>query len=368
MDQMSGLVCGRAAAARIRRLVAAGFGAVFLAGMGSIGPAEAQSADKIRTGGQFPPIFEYVYRNFAIEGGFLAEQGIEAEFVGFTAGLTGTQALVGGSVDFACDGLSGTIAAIEQGAGSKVVVNVNADNTYVIVARDTIGGPGDIAGKTWAISQMGAISQTYAQLWLDHYGIESVEWVPIGGTGARARALIAGQVEATMLTIGEWLRVQNQPGIKFVEYLADVVPPLPLSLCSASAKVLAERPDIVQRYVNGVLNAVRFARTPEGYEKYVETARLYDEGAVSPEEYAELVEVYLGPEGNPFAVDPNGGMYPEVLVANMKSMVADGTMKEILPLSEVWDPSFVNNYIGENGWFNVSTGTGGHTLRDLIRR
>ena len=335
---------------------------------GIAAPEAADANDQIRTGGQFPPIFEYVYRNFAIEAGFMAEQGLDAEFVGFTAGLTGTQALVSGAVDFACDGLSGTMAAIAQGSGAKVVVNINADNTYVIVARDNVGGPDDIAGRTWAISQMGAISQTYAQLWLDHYDIESIEWVPIGGTGARARALIAGQVDATMLTIGEWLRVQDQPGIQFVEYLADVVPPLPLSLCSATAQMINERPDVVQRYVNAILNAVRHARTDEGAADYVAAARLFDEGAISDEEYAQLVEIYLGPEGNMFAIDPNGGMYPEVLAANVRSMAADGTLPRVIPLDEIWDTRFVNAYIGENGWFDVPSQSDGHTLRDMIRR
>jgi NitT/TauT family transport system substrate-binding protein len=362
-DRMVWLAAGRMKRAA---MVAAGVAAIATAGAFTA-PANAQDAVKIRVGGQFPPIFEYVYRHFAIEGGFLADQGIDAEFVGFTAGLTGTQALVGGSVDFACDGLSGTMAAIEQGAGSKIVLTINADSTYVIIARDTINEPTDVAGKTWAISQMGAISQTYAQLWLNHYGIESVEWVPIGGTSARARAVIAGQVDATMITIGEWLKVRNEPGIKMIEELSAVVPPLPLSLCFASADMLNNHRDVVQGYVNGTLNAVRAARTPEGYEKYIESARNYDEGEVSDEEYKELIDIYLGPEGNLFAIDPNGGMYPEVLTDNMKQMVADGTMEKLPPLTDVWDPTFVNAYLGENGWFDVKTGTGGHTLRDLIR-
>ena len=42
----------------------------------------------------------------------------------------------------------------------------------------------------------------------------SVDWIPIGGEAARARALLAGQVDATLLNVGELLRIEGQAGIK----------------------------------------------------------------------------------------------------------------------------------------------------------
>jgi NitT/TauT family transport system substrate-binding protein len=333
------------------------------------GAVAAQQLVPFKIASQTPPIFEYIYVNYAIEGGFLKKEGIDAKFVGFTSGLTTTQALAGGSVDAACDGFTGTVGAIAKGSPAKVVYAVNSDNTYVVVSRDTIAKASDLKGKKFAITQMGAISQTYASLWLRKNGMpdSTVDWIPIGGTSARARAVVANQVDATLITAGEWLRIRDQAGVRLLATLSDTVPPLPLNLCAVSAKLIAEHPDVVQKVVTGILNAVRAARTPEGRKDYIRIARQLDPSSYTDKQYDELYEYYFGAKGNPLAVDPNGGLYPEVYVNNMKSMVADKSLDAVLPLEKLWDPRFVNQYLGDNGWYDVSTRKDNLTLRDLVK-
>lgn len=330
----------------------------------------AQQLQPFRIGSQTPPIFEYIYINYAIEGGFLKKHGLDGKFVGFTAGLTTTQALAGGSLDAACDGVSGTLAAIGQGSPARVVYSVNADNTYVIVTRDNITNAADLRGKKWAITQMGAISQTYAALWLNKNGLPdgSVDWIPIGGTTARARAVLANQVDVTLLTVGEWMRIKEQKGVRLLAAVSDAVPPLPLNLCVVTGKLINERPAVVQGFVTGILDAVRHARTPEGKQEYIKIARKIDPASYTDQQYEELYNYYFGPKGNVLAVDPNGGMYPEVYVANMKSMVAEKTLDAVLPLEKIWDPRFVNQYLGDNGWYDVNTGKSGTYLRDMLKK
>ena len=323
----------------------------------AIGTASAQDLVPFKIASQTPPIFEYVYINYAIEGGFLKKEGIDAKFVGFTSGLTTTQALAGGSVDAACDGFTGTVSAIAKGSPAKVVYAVNSDNTYVVVARDTVKNTADIKGKKWAITRMGAISQTYAAIWLDKNGLagSSVDWIPIGGTAARGRALIANQVDVTLLTVGEWLRIQRPKGRSPVGGSFRFLPPLPLNLCAVSAKMINEHPDVVQKVVNGMLNAVRAARTPEGRSAYIKVARKVNPSNYTDKQYEQLYDYYFGQKGNPLAVDPNGGLYPKVYVSNMKTMVEDKKIASVLPLEKLWDTRFVNQYLGNNGWYDVRT-------------
>jgi NitT/TauT family transport system substrate-binding protein len=342
---------------------------VVLCAGATFAPALAQQLVPFRIGSQSPPIFEYVYINYAINGGFLRKEGIDGRFVGFTAGLTSTQALAGGSVDVACDGFTGTVSAIAKGSPAKAIYAVNSDNTYVVVARDNITKPEDLRRKKWAITQMGAISQTYAALWMSKNGLPegTVDWIPIGGTTARARAVIANQVDVTLLTVGEWVRIRGQQGIRLLATLSDTLPPLPLNLCAASNKML-ERPDVVQKFVNGILSAVRHARAPEGREQYIKIAREIDPAGYNDKQYEELYDYYFGSKGNPLAVDPNGGLYPEVYVNNMKSMVSEKTLDAVVPLEKLWEPRFVNAYLGEHGWYDVTTRKDGQYLRDLLKR
>lgn len=342
---------------------------VFLSLVGTAAPAAAQQLIPLRIGSQSPPIFEYIYINYAINGGFLKRQGIDGKFVGFTAGLTTTQALAGASIDAACDGFSGTVSAIAKGSPAKVVYSVNSDNTYVVIARDTITKPEELRGKKFAITQMGAISQTYAALWMSKNGLAdgAVDWIPVGGTSARARAVIANQVDATLITLGEWVRIRDQKDVRLLATLSDTVAPLPLNLCAVSAKLVNERPEVVQKLVNGMLDAVRAARTPEGRKQYIAVAREMDPSGYTDQQYDELYDYYFGPKGNPLAVDPNGGLYPEVYVANMKSMVEDKWIDAVVPLEKLWDPRFVNTYLGEHGWYDMTTRKDGMYLRDMLK-
>ncbi|HEY7244387.1 MAG TPA: ABC transporter substrate-binding protein [Xanthobacteraceae bacterium] len=333
-------------------------------------PAAAQQLVPFRIGMQLPAIFEYLYINYAIESGLLKKQGIDGKITGFTAGLTATQAVAGGSLDAACDGFTSSVSAIAHGSPARTVYSVNADNTYVILTRDTITKPEDLRGKKWAITQMGAISQTYAALWLNKKGLPdgSVDWIPIGGTAARARAVIANQVDAALLTAGEWIRIQQQKGVHVLATLSDSVPPLPLEICVVTAKLINEHPDVVQGFVNAMLNSARHARTPEGKQGYIKIARQADPTGYTDQQYDQLYDFYFGPKSNPLAMDPNGGLYPEMYVANMRSMVEEKTLDAMMPLDKIVDARFVDQYIGNNGWYDVRTSTSGNYLRDMLRR
>jgi ABC-type nitrate/sulfonate/bicarbonate transport system substrate-binding protein len=335
-----------------------------LATVASAGLAQAQT--KVKLGHQAPPTFETVYRNLAVSGGQFAKQGIDASIQGFTAGLTTVQAVASGSIDYGCESIVSVLTAVRQGADLRILEMVNADNSYIIVARSTISAPTDLRGKHWGVSQVGAISQTYAKLWLDHFGVSDVEWIPIGGQSARGRALLAGQIDATILTISDWIRIQKQPGIKLMGNLADVVPPLPFSSCFATRKTVEGNSDLTQKVVNGLLDAVRFARTPEGKSAYIAAYKQANDVDFTPEQIDQFYDYFF--LKNPMLVDPNGGLYPDVLYKNLKMMVADKTLEAMPPMEKVWEPKFVQAYLGEKGWYDAKTNTAGHYLRDLLYR
>jgi NitT/TauT family transport system substrate-binding protein len=336
----------------------------------AVSPAAAQRLVPFRIGMQLPALFEYLYINYAIESGLLKNEGIDGKIIGFTAGLTATQAVAGGSLDAACDGFTSTASAIARGSPAKTVYSVNADNSYVVFTRDSITKPEDLRGKKWAITQMGAISQTYAALWLNKKGLPdgTVDWIPIGGASARARAVIADQVDAALLTAGEWIRIQGQKGVHVLATLSDSVPPLPLELCVTTTKMINERPDVVQGFINAMLTAARQARTPEGKQAYIKIARQVDPSGYTDQQYEQLYDFYFGPKSNPLAMDPNGGMYPEIYVSNMKSMIEEKTLDAMMPLDKLIDARFVDQYLGNNGWYDVRTNKGGNYLRDMLRR
>ena len=358
---------GKSRAYGIRRPGAAASVLLLMLGVAAWGaPAAAQGMDQIKIGHQVPPTFETSYRHFARDGGFFAKQRLNATITGFTAGLTAVQAVVSGSVDFGCESIVSVLAAMRQGADFRILEMVNADNSYVIVARDSIATPADFRRKRWGVSQVGAISQTYSVLWLAHHGIKDneVEWIPIGGQQARGRALLARQIDATMLTFGDWIRIQSEAGIKLVANLSDAVPPLPFSSCFATRQTVQNKPDIVQRFVNAIMQAVRHARSAEGRAAYIATYKTDSESNLTARQFDQFYDYFF--KQNPLLVDPNGGMYPDVLYKNLQMLVADKTLDAMPALDRVWEPRFVQQFLGEAGWYDVRSGTAGHYLRDLL--
>jgi NitT/TauT family transport system substrate-binding protein len=337
-----------------------------LASAGAAATAVAQSRDKVALGHQAPPTFETIYRNLALDGGFFTKQGIDAKITGFTAGLTTVQAVASGSIDFGCESILSVLTAMRQGADFRILEMINADNSYVVVAHDKAATPADLRKKRWGISQAGNISQTFSMLWLNHYGVSDVEWIPVGGQSARGRALVAGQIDATLMTFGDWTRIQKQPGIKMMGSIADVLPPVPFSSCFATRQTVQDKPDLAQRVINALMDAARYARTPEGKRAFLESYKKENEGNHSDQQLNQFYAYFF--EQNPILVDPNGGMYPDVLYKNLQMMVADKTLPAMLPLDKVWEPKFVAQYLGVNGWYDTKAKTGGHYLRDLLNR
>ena len=100
-------------------------------------PASAQQLTPFRIGSQTPPIFEYVYINYAIEGGFLRKAGDRRQVrrlhrrahdarKPWPAAASMRHAMVS----------PGPPAPSSAARRRKTVYSVNSDNTYVIVSRD----------------------------------------------------------------------------------------------------------------------------------------------------------------------------------------------------------------------------------------
>jgi NitT/TauT family transport system substrate-binding protein len=84
----------------------------------------------------------------------------------------------------------------------------------------------------------------------------------------RAQALVAGQVDATTMSLATWITVQSDPSIKVLvnadEYFDAV--PLVNKGNAVTAKVLAEKPEALRRFTAAIIKASRFfAENKQGW-------------------------------------------------------------------------------------------------------
>lgn len=314
-------------------------------------PLHVNAGEKVVLGLYYPPTFQKMTRHVAVEKGFMAKQGLDVKVQAFTSGLAARQAMVAGHVDFGGAGLTETIVSMAKGANTKIIMSVNGLAAYIVAVRDHIKSHKDLEGKRFAISRLGAISHTFAEMYLEKYGVDTkkVKWTPVGGISARASAIVAGNVDGCLTNYGIFLRIKEEPGIKKLGFCADVLPPTPLGVISTSTKIIEKRPELVQKFVNGMLNGVRYCHTPEGKKDYMELAKKYDK-TLTRERFESQYKFFLF--SHPDYENPNGGVVPRIFQMAMGQLIKSGKLKKYIPLHSLFESRFVNQYLAENGWYN----------------
>ena len=85
-------------------------------------------------------------------------------------------------------------------------------------------------------------------------------YVAVGAPSVRAQALVAGQIDATTVSLGTWVTIQNQPNIKVLVGVDDYYNSLPLvnKGNAVTARVLNEKPEALRRFNASLIKASRY--------------------------------------------------------------------------------------------------------------
>lgn len=132
----------------------------------------------------------------------LKKYGLDLEYIAIENGTVGMQALLANEAQFLFSTSSLAVSANLRGGDVTVVAGGLNFIPDKLIVRPEITKPEDLAGKRLAISRFGSSSETSARLTLEKVGVkpESVSLIQLGGVSTRQVALMAGQVQATVLS------------------------------------------------------------------------------------------------------------------------------------------------------------------------
>ena len=132
----------------------------------------------------------------------LKKYGFDLEYIAIENGTVGMQALLANEAQFLFSTSSLAVNANLRGSDVAVVAGGLNFIPDKLIVRPEIAKPEDLAGKRLAISRFGSSSETSAKLTLEKVGVkpESVSLIQLGGVSTRQAALMAGQVQATVLS------------------------------------------------------------------------------------------------------------------------------------------------------------------------
>lgn len=129
--------------------------------------------------------------------GFFREEGLDVEIIWTYDQIKG---LIAGSIDISGSSPDWVATAVVQGAELIDVALMETRAPYFMFSRPEIKSMAELKGKVFGVFDIPSGDQAVAWVALQKRGVD-VSWRKAGGTPARMAALIAGQIDATLIIV-----------------------------------------------------------------------------------------------------------------------------------------------------------------------
>jgi NitT/TauT family transport system substrate-binding protein len=306
------------------------------------GPGEPET-DTVRVAFASQPDFTQVMNFKWLED--MESTGLTVEDNYFESSQDAFRALVAGEADVAVGTLLSAILLVQEtGEGVKVIASDLQAPDYLLISQQEVETLADLEGQRVGISTPGDISDTLTRVVLNREGVDvdAVNFVQIGGTGARMSALLEGQIEAGPAHAAEGLTAAEE-GLKNLFAYGTAIPDYLQHGLIVTDDWIASNPNLTQIMVDLFVESTRWAN--DNKDEYIERSADTVEG---PSDTARDQAYDIFQEINMFAV--NGGMTTELLENTVAVEQEVGTLDDSAPPIEEWaDPSFVESYLERNG-------------------
>ena len=316
---------------------------VFL--LATSGLSNAQTT-KIKMGSSLsPPSLESITPYVAIEKGFFKKYGLDVEVVEFRGDAIHTKALLSGDIDMSINmGATEGIVGAAKKAPIKLWIVTNPITPYHFVARKEAGTTlAALVGKSVAVSGIGAISYHIPRIVLERSGIdpEKLKYVAVGSPADRFKALVAGKVDATVVTNTEVAKLASYPEILDLVNVPKVVPEIPYEFGMAKEDYIQKNADTLFKLAKAIIEANRWIAANKAGT--IEVAR-----KILPEESPEVLSKTYD------LADPRlWGVNGDISEASYK-YTADflkkvGYLENPVPYGQFFDRRFVDRAVKELG-------------------
>jgi ABC-type nitrate/sulfonate/bicarbonate transport system substrate-binding protein len=234
---------------------------------------------------------------------------------------------------------------IEQGE-DVILVGGATTPAYYVVSTVDINSLKDFEGKSFGISKIGAVSHTIPVYMMQQAGVDinKVQWVAVGGSGARAQALLAGRIVGGILIADiAWNTVKQSGGkLKLLATVADVAPgrildQQPIAVYRDWAE---KNPQVVMDFLRAKIMSDAWAAVNS--EEYIRMAAERAFGKVEQEGldlYTAVYDLYRSKGYLPFFMDIKSLPIMFELAKEVGSITKD------LDWRKVYEPKYLNAVI-----------------------
>lgn len=291
-------------------------------------PALAQQTVRIAlpTKTYFPTIIAET----AVRQKLFEKEGVKAELTVYRGGAEAFEAVAAGAADITLGSCAIVAAGINKGVRTKAISGsgLGYNGWYLMVkAGSKIQNVSELAGKKVGITSAGSASDLLAK-WTASDKKVSFTSVPLGG-GGLVPNLLTGNVEAIVLYSPLSFKVLKDKSVRVLVDFGAEVPKHLSGVWIASDKLIAEKPELIQKINNALFGAMASLKSNRA-----EAVKLISEVDEIPPDIA-AAEL----DGNILKLSGTGEMKPEWVERSLELAKLVG-MKDLAPASEVYTTKF----------------------------
>ena len=195
----------------------------------------------------------------AMDKGYFREDGLNIEVIRAPGGVA-TPGLLSGQFQFSSSASSAVSAAVRGGPVKIVYTNLSRPSYTLVSIKPEITSAKELVGKKIAINSFGDTGHLSTILYLKKMGVNpsSVLFITVGRNEVRFPALLSGAIDAAPLVPRDMVVLKEQKHV----VLADLGKEIQLvwNGVAVSSKLLAENPQLVERFLRGLAKGREFAR------------------------------------------------------------------------------------------------------------
>jgi ABC-type nitrate/sulfonate/bicarbonate transport system substrate-binding protein len=206
----------------------------------------------------------------AKDAGLFGQQGLKVEIINMNGGSRGAQELQVGHIDVMHVGLSSVVRVNRGGGDLRLVASLSNVIRFTLFSVPAVRSAADLRGSVIGVSAFGSETDTTVTLALKRLGLtrDDVTLKEYGGGPQRLAALRSGEIKAT--AVNEPIRsLAREEGFNpIVDLVPEQVPWLFTGVV-VRREMLAERRDVLTRFLKAVMEGNRLALANESRAKEV---------------------------------------------------------------------------------------------------
>jgi len=288
----------------------------------------------------------------ALEGGYFQKYGLDVN-AAFAIHPAAIAMLVSGEAVMTTYPLEQAMTAASKDGSLIMLASPYRKSLFALMAAKSIASARDLKGKRVGVSQIGDAPYNYAIGLLSKFGLtpKDVQWVPIGtDVNGRAAALVAGRVDATMITAPVYFKLEQQ-GFRALANTSDYDDLYAPTVFLFKKTWAAANPRIVEQLIKAHADAIK---------------RFYDDKAFAVQAYLKFNKedpADLGRVYDRYAQTNTFERVPYVLNAAVRYMIDHpvdeqlGAQLKAFDFHKVIDESVVDKLVKE-GFFESLFGAG----------